>query len=48
MPLDESIIPEIEKLIQKNRDKLGDKLGELRLFIITPNQWLRVYKGKER
>src|SRR5579863_2701230 len=45
MPLEESIIPEIERLVQKNRDKLDDKLGELRLFIITPNKWLRVYKG---
>jgi hypothetical protein len=40
MSLDEKI-PEIEAFVLKNRDKLHD----LRILLITSNQWLRVYNG---
>ena len=47
MPSDEkrleSAIPEIWKLIRKNwKDK---RLLDLRLLVITPNQWIRAYNG---
>ena len=35
-------IPEIESFIWRNRDTLQ----ALRIFLITPNQWLRVYNGE--
>jgi hypothetical protein len=35
-------IPEIESLIWKHRDSFRD----LRILLITPNQWLRVYNGR--
>jgi hypothetical protein len=40
MSLD-AIIPEIEAFVLKNRDTLR----ALRIFLITHNQWLRVYNG---
>ncbi len=41
MSLDDKI-PEIESLIRKNRHSLQD----LRLHLITSNQWLRVYNDR--
>ena len=41
MSLD-AIIPEIESLVKINPDSLRD----LRVLLITPNQWLRVYNGR--
>jgi hypothetical protein len=43
MSLDSKIV-EIEKLVKKNIDRLP----ELRLFLITHNQWLRVYNGRKQ
>jgi hypothetical protein len=41
-----SVIPEIMSLIRKNwKDKSNPLFSELRLLIITPSQWLRVFNG---
>ena len=42
----DSAIPEIETLIRKNWKEKRDL--DLRLLIITPIQWLRVYNGDMR
>jgi hypothetical protein len=42
----DSAIPEIETLIRKNWKEKRDL--DLRLLIITPRQWLRVYNGDMR
>jgi hypothetical protein len=39
-------IPEIESLIKKFIEKNPDSVQDLRLLLITPNQWLRVYGGR--
>jgi hypothetical protein len=41
-----SVIPDIMSLIRKNwKDKSNPLFSELRLLIITPSQWLRVFNG---
>jgi hypothetical protein len=38
----EDKIDEVDRLIGKQKDLLKD----LRLFLLSPNQWMRVYKGR--